>query len=78
MDHQTSRKKNRVSKKENGFHPLGEETKTETHAKHLNSLSEEIKKKAHEIFCERNGNPGSALSDWLQAEQERRARSATA
>jgi len=33
-------------------------------------LQEEIRKRASEIFLERGGASGDALSDWLQAEKE--------
>lgn len=70
LENHTLKKKHRVSKKENGFQPLGEKARAKIHPQYLDSLNEEIKQRAHEIFCGRNGNPGSALSDWLQAEQE--------
>jgi hypothetical protein len=31
---------------------------------------EDIRCRAHEIFCSRNGVNGDQMSDWLQAEQE--------
>ena len=31
---------------------------------------EEIRIRAHEIYIERDGQPGDELSDWLQAERE--------
>jgi len=31
---------------------------------------EEIRIRAHEIYIERDGQPGDGLSDWLQAERE--------
>jgi hypothetical protein len=31
-----------------------------------------VQKRAFEIYCERKGAPGDALSDWLQAERELR------
>jgi DUF2934 family protein len=31
---------------------------------------DEIARRAYEISLERNGGPGDALSDWLQAERE--------
>ncbi len=34
---------------------------------------EQIRMRAFEIFLRRNGGPGDALSDWIQAEQELRA-----
>ena len=34
------------------------------------ATSDEIARRAYEISLERNGRPGDALSDWLQAEQE--------
>lgn len=34
----------------------------------------EIRKRAHEIYVRRNGAPGSAVLDWLQAEVELRTR----
>jgi hypothetical protein len=33
-------------------------------------LVERIRNRAHEIYLERGGQDGSALDDWLQAEQE--------
>lgn len=35
--------------------------------------SEEIRRRAHEIYLERGGTDGSDLDDWLQAERELRA-----
>jgi hypothetical protein len=37
--------------------------------------SEEIAKRAHEIFLARGGAPGFELDDWLQAERELKAAS---
>ncbi len=31
---------------------------------------DEIRKRAYEIYCARNGGPGSELDDWLKAENE--------
>ena len=31
---------------------------------------EQVRRRAYEIFEERRGGPGDALSDWLRAEQE--------
>jgi hypothetical protein len=31
---------------------------------------EEIRRRAYEIYLERNGLPGDALDDWLRAERE--------
>jgi len=36
---------------------------------------DEIRKRAYEIYQERNGGPGNALEDWLQAEAELKLRS---
>ena len=33
-------------------------------------VEERIRQRAHEIYLERDGTGGSALEDWLQAEQE--------
>lgn len=33
----------------------------------------EIARRAYEIFLARNGEPGDALADWLQAEEELKA-----
>jgi len=38
-------------------------------AKHAGS-HEEIKRRAYEIYRERDGLPGDALGDWLRAERE--------
>jgi Protein of unknown function (DUF2934) len=35
-------------------------------------LEEQIRQRAHEIYLQRAGQDGSALSDWLQAETELR------
>lgn len=37
-------------------------------------MFEEIKQRAYELHLARNGKPGSALDDWLKAEQEIKAR----
>jgi hypothetical protein len=37
---------------------------------------DEIRQRAHEIYVSRNGAPGNAEVDWLQAEVELRARKA--
>ncbi len=34
---------------------------------------EHIRQRAYEIYLERDGTPGSALEDWLQAERELRS-----
>ena len=31
---------------------------------------DEIRKRAYEIYCARNGGPGSEVDDWLKAETE--------
>lgn len=31
---------------------------------------EDIRRRAYEIYCDRNGRPGDALGDWLAAEAE--------
>jgi len=36
-------------------------------------LEERIQQRAHQIYLERGGGDGSAIDDWLQAEQEIRA-----
>ena len=33
---------------------------------------DEIRNRAYEIYCARNGGPGDELSDWLKAEAELR------
>lgn len=37
------------------------------------SLEDRIRRRAHELYLERGGQPGSALDDWLRAEREVRA-----
>ncbi|WP_422307877.1 DUF2934 domain-containing protein [Candidatus Binatus sp.] len=39
---------------------------------------DEIRKRAYEIYCERNGGAGSEQDDWLMAETELRKGRATA
>jgi len=36
----------------------------------METTSEKIETRAHDLFVERNGNTGSQLEDWLKAEQE--------
>lgn len=38
----------------------------------------EIRRRAYEIYLNRNGAPGDPVADWLQAERELRARRADA
>jgi hypothetical protein len=45
--------------------PRSEDTST-NHA----PSREEIRRRAYEIYLERNGLPGDALDDWLRAERE--------
>jgi hypothetical protein len=40
----------------------------DTSANHAPS-HEEIRRRAYEIYLERNGHPGDALDDWLRAER---------
>jgi hypothetical protein len=35
-----------------------------------NSVHEEIRGRAYEIYLERGGQPGGEMDDWLQAERE--------
>lgn len=46
---------------------LGEapETSTDTHP-----IEERIRRRAHELWLDRGDRPGSAIEDWLKAEQE--------
>lgn len=37
-------------------------------------LEDEIRRRAYEIYLERNGSPGDEYQDWLSAEREVRAR----
>jgi len=37
------------------------------------SFDERVRRRAHQLFLERGGEPGSALDDWLKAEREIRA-----
>src|SRR2546421_10389889 len=46
---------------ENLPRPLSEE---------MESISQKIRKRAHEIFRMRGGTPGHELDDWLQAERQ--------
>jgi hypothetical protein len=39
-------------------------------------LNQNIRKRAHEIYLQKGKNPGSAVSDWLQAEKELSAQAA--
>lgn len=36
----------------------------------LGPTDEQIRRRAYEIFLARNGGPGDALTDWVQAERE--------
>lgn len=42
------------------------------------ATGEQIRCRAYEIYCDRNGGPGDALSDWLAAENELRGTAAPA
>lgn len=37
-------------------------------------LEDEIRRRAYELYLERNGSPGDEYQDWLSAEREVRAR----
>jgi hypothetical protein len=37
-------------------------------------LEQQIRERAYQIYVSRNGGPGDALSDWLEAEAQLRAR----
>jgi hypothetical protein len=34
------------------------------------SVDEQIRERAHQIWLQRDGHPGSAIADWLEAEAE--------
>lgn len=36
----------------------------------LQATEDEIRKRAYEIYCARNGGPGNEMEDWLKAETE--------
>jgi hypothetical protein len=36
----------------------------------IEALQERIRRRAHEIWIDRNGQGGSAIEDWIQAEEE--------
>jgi hypothetical protein len=40
----------------------------------LEQLTEEIRKRAHQLFLERGGSPGDPQGDWLRAEREVKGR----
>ena len=44
----------------------------------IGPTEEGIRQRAHEIYLSRNGAPGNADADWLQAENELRARNRAA
>jgi hypothetical protein len=47
------------------FQPQADET-----SKRQPPSREEIRRRAHEIYLERDGRPGDELDDWLRAERE--------
>lgn len=47
----------------------GQKTVSETTQSSVPTL-DEIRRRAHEIFMERDGAPGNELDDWLRAEQQ--------
>ena len=49
--------------------PIGEPISQQTQS----ATADDIARRAYEISLERDGRPGDALSDWLQAEQELKA-----
>ncbi|MGB9234245.1 MAG: DUF2934 domain-containing protein [Terriglobales bacterium] len=52
-------------------------TKTAVHTPNAN-LDEEIRRRAYELYLQRNGTAGDPNRDWIVAEHEVRARHATA
>jgi len=42
------------------------------------ATEDEIRKRAYEIYCVRNGDPGSEVDDWLKAEAELKQERASA
>jgi len=47
---------------------------TEIVSHNVEPTEEQIRRRAYEIFLQRNGAPGSPEADWLQAEAELRGR----
>ncbi len=47
---------------------------TEIVCHNVEPTEEQIRRRAYEIFLQRNGAPGSPEADWLQAEAELRGR----
>jgi Protein of unknown function (DUF2934) len=45
-------------------------TRTKEFSSENLSLEEQIRRRAHELSLQRGDQPGSALADWLQAEDE--------
>ena len=68
----TTRKKKAVSS--NVTVPAVEEVRKTLHD---TRLEDEIRRRAYEIYLERNGSPGDENQDWLVAEREIRARHQT-
>jgi hypothetical protein len=56
--------------KENNPQAKGEEIENKPHEMYLKELDKEIEDSAHRIYLARKGEPGSQLSDGLQAEKE--------
>lgn len=49
--------------------PTSDQDAQEIARSHI-ELEERIRRRAHEIYEQRGGQPGSDLDDWLQAEKE--------
>ncbi len=49
-----------------GLSPSTQQTRPES----WEQEQEQIRTRAYEIYCERNGQPGNAVEDWVRAEQE--------
>jgi Protein of unknown function (DUF2934) len=47
-------------------------------SKSASPTAEQIQMRAYEIYLERDGAPGNAFDDWIQAERELRAKPAKA
>lgn len=74
----TLRHRNRVRK--NGGEHVVKEVESADAVEKIDSgpTADEIRQRAHEIYLSRNGGPGNAELDWLQAESELRARNSAA
>lgn len=59
-----------TAKKIGGTDPTGVENAVDERDRPHSTREQEIRNRAHELYLQRGGQPGSEIEDWLQAERE--------